>query len=99
MLEGYCLKTMTAAFSALTIAFSVFGVAHAQSTAPAPDLLTAHLKQPTASAPLKSRLTDRPLNLTRNNNKNHQPAALAFLEDCEPTTSISLLDFLLLVAS
>ena len=67
MLEGYCLKTMTAAFSALTIAFSVFGVAHAQSTAPAPDLLTAHLKQPTASAPLTSRLTDRPLNLTRNN--------------------------------
>ena len=67
MLEGYCLKTMTITSSALALAFAVFGVAHAQSIAPAPDLLTAHLKQPLTGAPLQSWPTERPLNLTRQN--------------------------------
>lgn len=59
------MRTMTTRFSGLAMAFALFGGASAQSAGPAPDLLTAHLKQPTASAPLQSRLTDQALNLTR----------------------------------
>lgn len=67
MLEGCGLKIMTTAFSALAMTFAVVGVAQAQATAPVPDLHTAHLKQPTQSAPLQSRLMGSPLNPTRQN--------------------------------
>ena len=61
------MKTMISAFSAAALSLVICSVAMAEPTAKTPDLLTAHLRQPSAGIQVQSRLTDRALDLTRHN--------------------------------
>lgn len=56
---------MKTAIGALALALALAGAAQAQPTAATPDLLTAHLKPSAGGSPLQSRLTDRPLDMSR----------------------------------
>lgn len=58
---------MKTALSALVMTLAMSGAAIAQSTGTTPDLLTAHLKPSAPGSPLQSRLSDKPLDLTRHN--------------------------------